>query len=293
MALSSQASRLLRRKYQDQILAEELYAMLLADTEDTTGAITVTLPRLNGAVNFTADAVGGLGIQAVDLDAATSTEIVQETSAATTEIAGAGTLKAVAQPFEQRSCLLGRIVSFQSGPGTYTVDLFPHGTDGTALRVIGVIPLTNPSAPGATIPNNTYLDVFRISQAQAVTKEFFDPTGLITSKTTTVELLVEKHYVINPEVVITGDLALPGHLTIAGGNRVFFRNTGMSIVAESDTMLRIEAPAIRLNCNDLGTFGVTPVGSQPSASNPGTTVGELKTTIDTIQAKLSALGLFN
>lgn len=303
MALSDQASRLLRRNFDDPILAQELYAMFVADTGDTTGALSVSLSRLNGAVNFTAQGVDTLGIPAVDLDGATSVEIVRDTSAARTEVAGAGALQETTRPFAHRSVLLGKVVSFESGPGTYTVDLYPHGTDGTALRVIGVIPLVNPSAPGGTIPTNTWLDVFRVLEAQAVTKEFFDPTGLAISKTTTVETVVEKHYVINPEVVITGDLALPGHVTLSGTNRLFLRDTGVSVSSDADGFLRLEADGtirlaiggaeqITIGNNTAGFFGKAAIA--PSAmsapANWGSTFADLAEATAAANSLSSSIG---
>ena len=277
MALSDQANRLLRRDFDDPLLAQELYTMLLTDTGETTGALSVHLTRLNGAVSFTAPAVETLGIQAVDLDGATSVEIVRESSVARTEIAGTGALKRTNRPYENRSMILGKVISFQSGSGTYTVDLYPHGTDGTALRVIGVVPLTEPSGAGATIPNNTWLLVFRITQAQAVTKEFFDPTGLAVSKVTTVESLVEKHYVINPEVVVTGDLALPGHLTLVTDRRIFFRDSAISISSDADGLLRLEADtAVRLAIG--GSEFISMTAATTTISNTLVSSGELKHT---------------
>lgn len=193
MTLRDAASRIRRKRWEspDQ-LAEEIYAILVNQIDDTTGPISVNLTDPNGpSISQVSEGVDNLNIPTFDLEAPDPKEII--ITPTVTEVATrAGTVRTKTYTKSFRSTLPGKIVSYQDATNTYTFDLYPDGLEEAVIRVTGVSDLQGVIVdPGIWAPA-----VNRVSRVRVTEHETVDAkTGAQISKNAEIELLERRHYV--------------------------------------------------------------------------------------------------
>lgn len=202
---AQQTNRLRRRRWSRlDMLADEVETLFVTEAEPTTGPIVADLRSNAGEnVQFTAKPLQSLFFPRLDVDASFGFDVVPQASrsAKRTKIGTRETISSLDYRF--RTTCPGRIVS-QEPDETFTVDLYPDGTNRAPIRVANVTHLNDDVViqPNTWAPMVVRLSTLRVSEIE----ERPGFAGPLLSKRTHVQLLNRRHYfaITKPWVPQTG-----------------------------------------------------------------------------------------
>ena len=190
---AQQTNRLRRRRWSRlNMLADEIETLFVNQAEETTGPIVADLRSSAGEnVQFTSDPLKNLFFPRLDMDAPFGGDVAPSPNRST-RLTRIGTRESTSSlDYRFRSVCPGRIVS-QEGNGTYTLDLYPDGTNSPPIRVAKAIHLNSDVTvqPNIWAPMVNRLSTIRVSEVE----ERPGFAGPLLSKRTTVNLLNREHY---------------------------------------------------------------------------------------------------
>jgi hypothetical protein len=198
--LADQAIRLKRTRWKDpQILAEELFLILLQDQANDPGPTNITFPddsNTQAPFEIIPDPLDGFLLPDLELPLPNPNPAELEQDAPE-EVDQAGTrrrkrTKTITQVL--RTVMPG-VVTDGSGD-TYACTLYPNGPDEDGVAVTGVKQLQIDS--GETIPTGTWGMVFRFTRYKIITTEVVElgagtQVERVISKTTRVKVVKRSH----------------------------------------------------------------------------------------------------
>lgn len=188
--IGTQARRLRRKKFSSASeLAEEMYSILEADRDPTTGPIAINF-RDDNMDNLiaTATAKETLGLALVDLDAPTTDLMILADAIDGKDLTNGQYLKTVTQPIRHRSFVLGKVVT-NSGGGTHVIDLYPNGVNGDTITVNNAV-----ERNGNEVDADTWVSVYRYLELDQITRLFQrKDDGSTIAKTTELKLTYQEH----------------------------------------------------------------------------------------------------
>lgn len=245
--LAANAYRAARKSWEGNIdgLAQELFSILASDSEPATGPIAVAVAA-SGTPNvfYEAPSQSGLNIPVIDLDAPTPEAVVGTTGVEGEDASEQGVSDRKitrTTSWWQRSVLIGQIVSYDGGSSTYTVNVYPNGTNNDPVQLTGVVPKF-PTGTGDQVPASRWVYVFRAQNAVNQEREFKNDTGERISLSQKLSVDSHRAEFINQDF-LHDDVTIPlgGNLTLQTTSKLYFRDSAIYIYSSSDGNLDVNA----------------------------------------------------